>query len=323
MKALRIALATCCLVFFCLAAGGFAFAGPDPGFSSRTIRVSGIERAYLVRVPSVLPAAGAPVVVMLHGHGGNAKGLIGEGKMRAAPYKAWIQIADLQGIVLVAPDGLPGSNGKQGWNDCREDAVNPKGDDVVFLSAVVEAVGREVSIDRSRVFFAGTSNGGHMALRMAVERPDLAAAVAAVAAAMPARSECKEPKAPVRVLFMNGTSDPLVPYNGGAVAGREKQRGTVLSAEASVEVWRRLAGVSGPPVKIQVTDTDKSDDSRVEISRYMKDAIPVVALYRVEGGGHTEPSARERYGPLWTGIAGAQNGDIEMAMEMWDFFSAK
>jgi len=46
-------------------------------------------------------------------------------------------------------------------------------------------------------------------------------------------------------------------------------------------------------------------------------------LYRVEGGGHIEPSRRERYTFVWTSFAGTQNGDIESAEEIWQFFKEK
>ena len=45
-----------------------------------------------------------------------------------------------------------------------------------------------------------------------------------------------------------------------------------------------------------------------------------VLLYRVNNGGHTEPSIAERYANIWKLIVGNQNGDVEMAEEVWDFF---
>jgi len=44
--------------------------------------------------------------------------------------------------------------------------------------------------------------------------------------------------------------------------------------------------------------------------------------YEVVNGGHTEPSIQERYSNLYKLIVGNQNGDIEMAQEIWGFFRA-
>lgn len=301
-----------------------ALAEESPGFSRHSISISGNGRAYLLRLPRTLPSGGAPVVILLHGHGGNAEDLVGQGKTRAAPYQGWLPIADQEGLVLIAPEGLRGSDRKQGWNDCRGDATtNPRSDDVAFLLSVVDAVGRDLSIDRHRVFVAGTSNGGHMALRMAIERPEKIAGAAAVVAAMPAHSQCAAPTKAVPVLFMNGSKDPLLPFAGGQMAEGREGRGSVLSAQESVDIWLRLAGVSAPPEKIVFRDSDASDDSRAELLRYTKNGVPVVALYRIDGGGHTEPSRNEHYARFYKRIVGAQNGDIEMAEEIWKFFSAQ
>jgi len=46
-------------------------------------------------------------------------------------------------------------------------------------------------------------------------------------------------------------------------------------------------------------------------------------LIEVVGGGHTEPSIAERYSNLFLLVVGNQNGDFEMAEEVWGFFSDK
>lgn len=100
-----------------------------------------------------------------------------------------------------------------------------------------------------------------MALRMAIERPREIAGVAAIVAAMPAKSQCAEPRVSVPVLFMNGTEDPILPFPGGPM---RQGRGSVLSAEQSVEIWRRLAGASLPAKAIALPDISPDDSSRVE-----------------------------------------------------------
>ena len=48
-----------------------------------------------------------------------------------------------------------------------------------------------------------------------------------------------------------------------------------------------------------------------------------VVLYRVAGGGHTEPSKNEHGRRAVLKILGTQNHDIEMAEELWKFFQTK
>ena len=65
------------------------------------------------------------------------------------------------------------------------------------------------------------------------------------------------------------------------------------------------------------------DGGTIHIERYSGGkAGSEVVLYEVRGGGHTEPSRSERYGFLYRLVVGRQNGDMEMADEVWKFFSA-
>ena len=294
-------------------------------FTAHSMYIGGTTRTYLVRKPTSAPATGAPVIIMLHGHGGTAAKLVGQGALvGAAPYRAWVPIADRERLVLIAPNGAEGFDGEQGWNDCRRDAyTNPRRDDAAFMLAILDAVGATTRIDRRRVFVVGTSNGGHMALRMAIEQPTRVAGVAAVVAAMPADSKCAQPGGSVPVLFMNGSTDPILPWDGGQIAG--EGRGTVLTAEQSVNIWRVLAGGGAmlPPHLYDFPDADPEDGTRVERFRYVKTGVPVVEMDKVHGGGHTEPSLTEHYQPFYLGVVGAQNRDIEMAEEVWRFFAAQ
>jgi polyhydroxybutyrate depolymerase len=311
------------VIFALLVLVGSVAAEVAPGFVHRTHLHDGIQRSYLLRTPS----GGSPpkaIVVMLHGHAGSAEQLTGRSG-KPAPYRRWNAIADREGLLLVAPQGVDGGDGKSGWNDCRADAdSNPTTDDAAFIAAVVTALRREYAVPSNRVYVLGTSNGGNMALRMAIERPDMIAAAAAIVASMPSRSECAAPTRAVPMLFMNGTDDPLMPFAGGQVGKDRFQRGSVLSAEASVALWARLAGAASTPRTTALPDRNTADGSRVMRKVHANaQGRNVVMLYRIEGGGHLEPSRTQRY-PRWlTRILGRQNGDIEMAEEVWAFFVAQ
>ena len=270
------------------------------------------------------PAGGSrprAIVLLLHGNGGSAARLLGDGRP-AAPYRRWREIALRERLWLVAPDGLPGANGRRGWNDCRQDAIeNPDVDDTAFLLELLARQRRESGRRDLPAFVVGTSNGGNMALRLAIERPAAFRAHAAIVAAMPARSECAAPSRPASVLFVNGTADPILPFGGGEVWVGKVFRGSSLGTLESVRLWARLDGAADAPRLETLPDLD-GDGLTIERSRWpgrgrgsrRHDAV----LYTVHGGGHAEPSRGERLPP-----ATRQSGDMEFADEVWAFFAPR
>jgi polyhydroxybutyrate depolymerase len=290
---------------------------------NQKLTIDGIERSYDLFIPDT--ASGKrPLVLLFHGHVGSAR--LMEGRYGVpAPYKRWLAIAKRNNLLVAIPNGEKGADRKRGWNDCRADAkTNPRTSDVKFTLAMIEAINRGHPVDRSRIYANGTSNGGNMVIRLALEVPEHFAAVAAVVANNPDHSECHAKRVPISVLFMNGTADPLMPYKGGRVGEDKYARGTVLSTDASVHYWIRLDGTKTQPVVYRFPDVDPEEKSTVVRYSYTggKDNTEVV-LYEVINGGHSEPSKREKYRWFYKHIAGNQNHDIEMADEVWGFFRNK
>jgi polyhydroxybutyrate depolymerase len=263
-----------------------------------------------------------PLVVLLHGNGGSADGVLGRFG-GPAPFKVWLDVAARERLFLVVPDGVAGPTGEKGFNDCRGDAAgNPTTDDVAFVLTLLDALAPQ-GVDPKRVYATGLSNGGHMALRLAIEQPLRFAAVAPVAALMPAVSECAAPTTPVSVLFINGTADPICPYDGGIVGVTLLSgRGSVISTRDSLDAWRAVNGVTAAEVEHAVPDLTAADSctaTRVTAGP----AFPTVAQLRIDDGGHTEPSITQRYSALHLLAMGRQNADVEMAEAVWTFFSTQ
>jgi len=311
----------CAMLLVCLNTIGNAYPSL---LKDQHLTINGIARSYDLYIPDTRTDSSYPVVLLLHGHMGSADVMTGANRW-AAPYRVWLDIAEREHLLLVIPDGEKGADGYRGWNDCRADTVNnPHTDDVAFIDHLIEAVAAHYPIDRSRLYATGTSNGGMMVYRLALERTAMFAAVAPVVAAMPARSQCGMPVASMPILIMNGSADPFVPWQGGAVGRSGKAsagRGTVVSTPDTVKFWVKHNAISAAVASRDLPDIDMDDSSTVRVTRYSggRDGSEVV-LYEVRGGGHTEPSLSEHYGYLYRLVVGTQNGDIEMAEQAWRFF---
>lgn len=270
---------------------------------------------YYVPSPSSEPR---PLIILLHGHTGNSDVMTGENHKKA-PYKIWIEIAQRENLILAFPNGSIGPDGQRGWNDCRADSkTNPKTDDIAFLKQLISWLSQQQNIDSRRIYITGTSNGGFMSLRAAMEMSDVFAAAAPIVAAMPIQSECSLPSNKIPILFMNGTKDSFVPYQGGTILENKQERGTVHSIQDSVAWWVGYNQSHSNPKVYQFEDINSDDQSTVR--KFVFNGKFPVILYEIKDGGHTEPSLKERYSAIWKMIVGVQNGDIEMAEEVWSFF---
>ncbi len=312
----------CYILFSSLLIGCNGNGEPAPGevpvnilLENRSIRVSNQDRQFHLYLPGEPETS--PIVLLLHGNGGSSDQILGLTGTKA-PHKVWLDIAHQENIILVIPNGSIGPDGRRGWNDCRDDArTNPDSDDLRYISELIGFVQDAYGSTDSPVYSVGTSNGGFMSMRLAAEIPAAIDAIAIIVASKPVNSECIEPGVPVSALFMNGTQDPILPYNGGQIA---TDRGEVFSTAETVNYWIERNQTDTTPTVFDIPNSDSEDESTVYRYSYRNGiGDTVVEHYEVVNGGHTEPSIKERYGTLFKLIVGNQNGDIEMATEIWEF----
>ncbi len=275
-------------------------------------------RTYLLLQPAV--SGPRPLVILLHGHMGSAKQAFTQG-----PLAAWNAISAREGVIVAALDGVKGPDGHTGWNDCRSDASgNPKTDDVAFVKAVIERLVRESHADPRHVYLMGMSNGAMMTLRLALQMNPAPAAICAVCGLMTLDGgPCgSSPPRPIPALLIEGTADPLVPFGGGQVHFFKKLRGGVVSAQQTVDFWRKADGLDHALAKETIfPHLDQSDPTRAEKWVWGAGAQQV-AFIRIEGGGHAEPTLAYPYGVLYRAFTGKQNRDFESAEEAWAFFKS-
>lgn len=228
-----------------------------------SIEVDGVARAYRSHVPASLDRARpVPVLLVFHGAGSDAADV-----ERGSGFDA---LADAANAVVVYPEALSSVR--------RFDADPPAGRasaDVRFVDALLERLRREFPVDGRRVFASGFSNGAAFCYRLAAERPGVVAAIAPVAAYLPALVRTP-PVAPVPLLHVHGTRDDRV--------GAPSLAGTGGSA---VETWARWNGCAGEPAATPAGDASPLVARRVAYAG----ATPRsdAALLLVEGAGHEWP----------------------------------
>ncbi|MEO8612056.1 MAG: PHB depolymerase family esterase [Chloroflexota bacterium] len=277
-----------------------AEATPDTNFGART---------YELHVPDVYQDGQAvPLLMVLHGASGSGA--------RTEKWLGFDDLADSENFIAVYPDGIYNN-----W-DFGAGVPTPDGsavhiDDVGYLVWLVADLEKTYSIDPARVFVTGNSNGALMAYRLACEARDTFQAVAGVAAGVfvPAVQKCQD--RPISVLFMQGTEDNILPWDGTDINGRHLG----LSAAESLAFWTQLnhCNTAKDAVKPEnLPDTDSTDHSKVtRISITDCADGSQVQFYAIVGGGHTWPGR-----PFDVGFdLGAVNLDIDATQIIWDWFA--
>lgn len=285
----------------------------EPSLSSEirqhSLSVEGQDRRFLSYRPINLGEKTA-LIFVLHGSRGS-----GDQVRRSTAYEFDL-LADQHGFIVVYPDGY-----ENHWNDCRamadyaanqEDIADP-----AFFVQMVQFFIEHEGIDPGQVFVAGHSNGGQMAYRLALEMPELVTAIAAISAGLPADTalDCKKSGTPISVAILNGTVDPINPYEGGLVSvmGNES-RGEVLSSLDTASYWAGLSGNAEQAETIQYPEVDGNPSTSVLVHRWRGAGGLEVRLYRLEGSGHVIPSRLARFPRLLGGDAGDISGPEEIAM---------
>ena len=170
------------------------------------------------------------------------------------------------------------------------------------MTGMVDKLITEIGVDPGRVFATGGSRGGSMAFRRALEAPSRFRAVAAVSANVPTPEnfKCKPVgQGTSSVMIMNGTEDPLVPFDGGEVShfGLLYKNGKVRSSRESGQYFADLNTIAGTP---ETKQTEVADAVRVEQVLWRDDSKVEVELVAIHGGGHGIPQPYRR-GPRLLG----------------------
>ncbi len=269
-------------------------------FSQQTIYGSithdSMNREYILYVPASYTGTSAvPLVLNYHGYGSTAEEQMWYGDFRS--------IADTAGFLVVHPQGSL-HLGITHWN-VGGWTIGSTADDVGFTAALIDSLEVEYSIDLTKIYATGMSNGGFMSFLLACQLNDEIAAIASVTGSMtPETYDDCSPIHPTPILQMHGTDDGVVPYDGAF---------WTKSIDDVLQYWVDVNNCNPVPTITSLPDIDPNDGSTVEYIVYDGgDNDVTVEHYKVIDGGHTWPG-----NPL--GGPGT-NYDINASIEIWKFF---
>ena len=268
----------------------------------------GRTRDAILYVPPATPAGTAlPLVFNYHGFGSDG--------LQQVVYSFMNPLADEEQFAVIYPYGvgIAGVGRSHNGGSCcpiansRNDPTDDVGCAIAWVAEVSRLLAdRGLSLDRSRIYSTGMSNGGFMSLRLGCEAAQLFAAVSTVTGVLGNESpttddfECGPGSTgglSVPMLHIHGTADGTVPYS--AVA-----RG--------VETFRAInrCGETGEPVQTY-------SRGNATCLSYCPLPLPNVTLCSIAGGGH------DWFGsPLCEIVGGREIGcsDIDSTREIWAFF---
>jgi polyhydroxybutyrate depolymerase len=237
-------------------------------------------------------------------------------------YTGFSTKADAAGFIVVYPQGVTTTarpfNHFNAWQFGA-----PEPDDVAFASQLLDTLELELCVDIHGVFSTGYSNGSMMSVRLACSLSNRIAAIGGVAGAyyppvandLNASETCPDARAMPMIEF-HGTSDPIVPYNGGLggfsefmLTFRLPQDDNIVAEDVLAD-WAAHNGCTSGRQESQAT-------TNVRLVQYTSCTDAAIAqLYAVGGGGHTWPDATTDL-PF-----GTTTHEVNATNLMWSFFQA-
>lgn len=283
------------------------------------------SRPYDLQIPQSYDGTPLPVIVLLHGGGGNpteAEAITCPGGDAGSP-ECFLPLADARHFIVVSPSGTQigptqlrawnSGGGDGGWQCVSSKPCTDGVDEKAYFTAVFDDLGQHVHFDAQHIYATGHSNGAAMSERLACEFPLAVKAIASVAGGNQ-YSTTQPCPAQAAVLELHGTADPCWEFDGGPASCADKNMGSKISVPQTIAFWQAHNGCTGGETVTPVPDTaDDGTSSRVH--RYDCPKGKEVVLVEILDGGHT-----------WPGGSTTDNGltshDFSGSKAILDFFQA-
>ena len=152
-------------------------AWPGRAQEKHFLKHGGMQRNYYVQQPAeTIPGEKLPLLILLHGGGGNARQAL-----RNYPLAAMV---DREKFLLVAPDGT-GPLRREALHTWNVGfgfgyAQRKKVDDVGFIRALIVHLKKQLPVDPDRIYLSGLSNGAILSHFAGAAHSDLVAGIAPV-----------------------------------------------------------------------------------------------------------------------------------------------
>ncbi|HEX7102152.1 MAG TPA: PHB depolymerase family esterase [Nitrolancea sp.] len=265
------------------------------GASTHTIEVNGLQRSYIIYRPSGLSGP-APLVVMLHGGFGSAD--------KAESAYGWDAEADHEHFLVAYPNSIGVA-----WNTgggCCGQAASRNVDDVGFIRVMIEQISRDTSVDQSRIYATGISNGGILAYTLACQTTIFAAIGPDSATQL---GSCDQ-LAPISIIHIHGTADTTIPYNGGEGDGTAHINGPAIPALNAA--WRAIVQCAQPAI---------TTEGAVTTSIASCAGGRTVELISIAGAGHQWPGASPKPALQKLLHTDPPSTALDATSTIWDFFA--
>ena len=277
------------------------------------IKADGHIWTYHLHVPLQARSVSAPLVLVFHDAAGNGKDY---------PIKSGlVALSEKEGFVVAAPDGLPAlprlpasfRMNPRLWNSGQLNPNMPRAkvNDMSFVKALVDDIAHRTSVDKSRIYATGHSNGAGMTLMVGAELSTLFTGIATVMGLN--TSEGAKPTKALPTLMLIGTRDPLNPMKGG-----ERQlpwgKSTVPPISHGIQAWSQSLNCTTPAVQ-------ERDDDQVKIERFnrCRDGASYTFWY-LKGQGHAWPGGQDSGLP--ESVMGPNITRVNATDLIWQFFSS-
>jgi len=258
-----------------------------------SITHGGLQRDYIIHIPNSYNVnTPIPLVFCFHGYGSNASTIMS--------YTNFNYVSDTAGFIVVYPQGTL-LQGTTHWN-VGGWTTGSTIDDVGFTANLLDFISTAYSIDDTRVYSTGMSNGGYMSFLLACQLSDKIAAIASVTGSMtPQTYNACNPQHPTPILQIHGTSDQTVPYLGDPTWTK--------SIDDVLQYWVAYNNCNLIADTTIIPDLVLGDWSTAEHIVYDRgDNSVTTEHFKIYGGDHD-----------WPGVWG--NMDIHASNEVWKFFS--
>ena len=211
-------------------------------------------------------------------------------------YTGFQSIADQEGFIVIYPQGtlLP-STGQTHWN-VGGWTTGSTTDDVGFINEIIEFIDDEYSIDQSRIYSTGMSNGGYMSYKLACDLSSKIAAVVSVTGSMtPETFDSCSPTHATSIAQIHGLQDSVVNYYGSLWS---------KPIEEVIDFWMSFNNCSETPETIEINGINGGGIHNIYSNC---DNQTSVELFLMTNMGHDWPNF--------------DNHDIQASTTVWDFLS--